>query len=322
MRSALAILVVAAITVSTPCLNAEDPSVSNYVDRILGRKVADPKVSDQNSDKSIDVRDLAVYIDGQATDSNYATFDTRQTRVFSSQSSVKIPISFSKPLTGSIRIELGGSAVGSRDYKAFGSPVQGFRGLVTQINLKSASKATLTIPLIHRANEILGERRLVLTIRSLATLKEGDQVTRTASAAPGRISTHTVIIADADRIWTGYMDFPARSGFGKQPVVFALNKNGKLTMAMRDSKFFAKSTPSTGSVSASDVLTFTSPITGTYQPTSGAPNTSWTMTISDAAKRSTTAAPQVHSAKLTISNFPSAGIKRSYTFPVSLFPSN
>ena len=73
-----------------------------YLDKILEKTAFTPaEIATLNTDgiASIDVRDLAIVLNGQPIS---ATFGSAETLAFQSDGSVTVPILFSKPVTGTI----------------------------------------------------------------------------------------------------------------------------------------------------------------------------------------------------------------------------
>lgn len=295
------------------------PNVSGYASRILGRQISNTNVVDRNGDGNVDVRDLVLFVNGLPV---RASFVTVETHAFPSQTSVNIPIQFSKAASGKLRIELSGSAINGTDYGNFGAPVIGFENISREISLTNAKIATLSIPLLADPNVFRGERKLVLTLHSVATLS-GTQVNRSAGPSPGFITAHTIIISEGDRVWTGNLNFDPESGFGSKPVAFALSTDGALRFTIRDAKFFASSVASTGRVSIEGDLEFPTPLAGSFQFANSGLHAVWSLQVTRLpADPDPGFLPLAeYTAQLTIRDFPVSGITRVYGANLTLSPS-
>jgi hypothetical protein len=260
---------------------------------------------------------MALYINGKPLE---ASFATATSRVFPNQGSALVPILFTRPLTGTIRVELSGTAETGRDFQSFGTPVAGFEGITIAVQVTDATSTALSIPLVSVPQKLRGERRLSLILRGLATLTNGSTVNRTGSAAPGGIPSHTIIISEAEKTWSGTLEFPTSSGFGPLPTGFALSADGTLRMAVPDSRFFGSVSPGTGTSSPSKALHFTSQISGSYSPVQSGPQATWGMSITPAEPDPSAPDLLTYSAQLLIQNFPLTGITRSYIVPLTLQP--
>lgn len=339
-----------ALCALSPLLHAQspsstgDPTLDKQRDIILGRSAFDSSL-DKNNDSQIDVRDMALHVivNGRPAE---ASFASEFSRAFPSQGSVQVPIFFSKPVSGVLRLELSGTAVEGADYTASSigrdTPDPGLSRIVREITLPANSTShAITVPLAPTTGEFRGERRLVLTLRADATYNSSNnQVTRDGPA-PGAISSHTIVISEAEHLWTGTLDFSPPeatgaaalpNGFGTIPATFALDANGSLRASLRGSKFFADAAATQGAVGASGALVFAAPLTGRFQPSFGradaagnpvpsGPAASWSLTFDPAAIDP--AAPGLfdYPVRLQVSDFPAPELHRTYSAVLTLSPS-
>lgn len=189
---------------------ADDPSVGKYADKILDRSVTDPLINDRNADGKVDVRDLAIYINGQPA---FATFGSPETLAFHSQGSVSFPIYFSKPVTGTVKIDLGGSAAAGAGLDYTISP--------SQLNVTNAKTAQINV-LFQPWRGIGGEKTIRLTLN------------RNPSMIPlnGQYSTHLLRIRQFQQgEFVGMLNFPAGTGLPSLAVRIGLNNGGSAVCA-------------------------------------------------------------------------------------------
>lgn len=201
----LALICLVAALPATALSQGSDPSVEPYVDKILNRPTTDPQAIDRNSDSQVDVRDLAIYINGLPVS---ATFGTAETLAFHSQGSVTLPISFSKAMTGTIKFDLGGDAeAGSgKDFTLSQS----------SITLNNATSTQITVN-FQPWRGVGGEKVIRLTInRNPAVIPNN-----------GTFSTHLLRVRQFNAgEFVGLLTFPPGSGLPTIPVRIGLSGGG------------------------------------------------------------------------------------------------
>lgn len=179
-----------------------DPSIGNYAGKILNRAVTDSHVTDRNADSKLDVRDLAIYINSLPIS---ATFESAESLAYFSQGSITLTIKFSKPVTGTIKFDLGGNAGAGVGLDYLLSP--------TQIPVTNASSTQITL-LFQPWRGMGGEKVIRLSL------------SRSSSIIPanGAYPSHLVRIRQFEQgEYVGMLTFPAGSGLPSQSVRIGLN---------------------------------------------------------------------------------------------------
>lgn len=191
----------------------------NHLDSILERKTFTPgEVNAMDlgggaagaKDGKVDVRDMVLFFNNlrNNTDPVEASFETGETLAFVSQNSVTLPIVFSKPVTGTIRFDLGGDAEAGtdRDYSIAQS----------EIALTNSTRTQVTIN-IQPWRGMGGEKVVRLTLRRQATI----------IPANGTFSTHVLRLREFERgEFVGMLSFPPNSALPSLPVRFGLSNGG------------------------------------------------------------------------------------------------
>ena len=294
-----------------------------HLDKILEKRTFTPEETaalNKDTDPAIDVRDLVIFLNGQPIS---AYFDTIETVAFRDQTSVTIPIRFTKPVTGTIRVELGGTAKQGADFGAFGAQVQGFQGIRTSFSVTNATSAPIVIPISNAGGARSGEKRLTLNLQAVATFNSTNTtVNRSCNIAPGFRPAHTIVFRNAWKSWIGTIDFPRESGFTSLAVRFLMGEDRSLRMIVEDSNLFQSASLGSAQVNGeglSSRIVFTQVISGGYQPTGASQSSPWGLTF--AALPSPPGQPAgvaSYSADLVISNFPITGISKTVTGTMNL----
>jgi hypothetical protein len=268
---------------------------------------------DRNTDGEVDVRDLAVFLNGLPVS---AYFETSESVAFRGDSMIPVTIQFSKPATGTSRISLGGTASVDDDFLSFGNPVSGFAGLTTSVTVAEKLTHTLMIPIAPGDENSVGERRLTLNLMAQATVSQGTgtvSVNRTGGIAPGYRTSHTIVIRDADKSWTGTMAFGPQAGLSPQSVRFMMDEQGATRMLMPDSVVFAGASSFEATAAPDGKLTISTPISGSFSLPGETPGeVTWTLALSGVA-----AAPDdlptvaSYQGTLTLQDFPVSGISKT-----------
>jgi hypothetical protein len=206
-RSALVVIYTAAALSHSALSLSADPSVDAYADKILNRANTDPRAIDRNADGQVDVRDLAIYIDGQPT---FATFGSAESIAFASDGSVTLPIFFSKPIQGTVRFDLGGTALATgvdRDVTL----------LQNEIVLNAPSSSAEITILIEPWKGVGGEKIVRLSLKR-------DPVVLPAN---GTFPSHILRLRQFDAgEFAGMLTFPPSSGLPALPVRIGLDSGG------------------------------------------------------------------------------------------------
>jgi hypothetical protein len=204
-RSALAVIYTAAALSHSALSLCADPSVDAYADKILNRANTDPQAIDRNADGQVDVRDLAIYIDGQPI---FATFGTAETLAFHSQGSVTLPIYFSKPVTGTLKFDLGGTAeIGAG---------KDFTLSQTSVTVTNAKSTQITVN-FQPWRGVGGEKVLRLTLNRDPLVIPNN----------GTFSSHLLRVRQFDAgEFVGLLTFPPGSGLPTIPVRLGLTTGG------------------------------------------------------------------------------------------------
>jgi hypothetical protein len=265
------------------------PPEKDHLDKILERPRTPPFTADEEaaldltSDSAVDVRDLVVLLNGLPVS---AYFETAQSVAFREDSSVPVVVRFSKPATGTIRFSLGGTASAGEDFLAFEDTVTGFEGLTTSLNVSEALSHTLIVPIAPSVGEFASERRLTLNLMAQATVTQGSgsvTVNRTGGISPGYRSSHTIVIRDTAKSWTGTMEFGPEAGLSAMDVRFLMDGDGTTRMLIPDSVVFAAASSFVSSQAGNGRLVFSSPISGVFSLPGETSQVSWTLTLTDAA---------------------------------------
>jgi hypothetical protein len=316
-------LTLCAAFVSSGAFAQNQPPEKPLLDKILEKRTFSPQETaalNKDADPAIDVRDLVIFLNGQPIS---AFFESNETVVFRDQPTVIIPIRFTKPVTGTIRIEMGGTAKQGKDFGSFGVQVPGFQGITTSLSVSNDTSAQITVPIANGNGAQSGEKRLTLNLQAVATLNSTTSVvTRTGNIAPGYRAAHTIVIREAWKTWIGTIDFPRESGFTSVAVRFLMGEDQSTKMVVGDSNLFDSSASANALVvgTGSDSrITFSQPVVGTYQP-SGAPQQSaWALDFEDLPVQPGRVANIAnYSADLQVSNFPVTGITKTVTGTMSL----
>jgi hypothetical protein len=200
---------------------ATDPGIEKQRNIIMGRSSllpADTATLDLyppgSPDGKIDVRDMALFINGAPA---AASFGTSESLIFANTaSSVSIPLIFSKVVSGTFSLQISGSGVAGKDF-APPSPITVTNSAQTTVNLAMLS------PLVVR-----GERSIVLTIKSSTT-----------SPNLGAISSHRIRIVDADLgYYSGTISFDSSSGLSPISVSAAVSSNNNIYFSTTNSRLF------------------------------------------------------------------------------------
>lgn len=303
------------------------PPEKQHLDKIFDRRPFSPAETTPldvaggaggTPDGVVDVRDLVVFLNGQPVS---AWFESDETTALRSQSSVSIPIRFSKPVTGSLRIETGGTARMGSDFGTFGTPVSGFTGINTSITVNNALTASLIIPLVPNTTETRGERRLTLSMKAQGVTFNPQtlSVNRNGSPAPGYRPLHTIILKDAWKSWTGTINFPPESGFATTDVRFLMAEDRTVKMVIEDSKFFQSAVITPAQLAADGALQFSQPITGTFQAPGPPVPAQWAISFSRLPAVPTDSIGILGFAMdLNIANFPIRGVSKSFSAQMTL----
>lgn len=195
-------------------LTAQDGLNSKtYLDKILEKRTFTPaEIATLNKDgiASIDVRDLAIFLNGQPIS---ATFGAEETLAFQSAGSVTLPILFSKPVTGTIKLDLGGSAAegSTKDFT-----ILYHNAGQKSFSVTNATSLQITIQ-FPQWRGMGGEKIVRLTIGRDPTVLP----------ANGSIPTHLLRVRQFEAgEFVGVMSFPAGAGLPTTSVRVGLRSNG------------------------------------------------------------------------------------------------
>jgi hypothetical protein len=327
MRSTFSHAILASLTVCGAALAQNAPPETPYLNAILKRPIpptqSEKNALDRNTDGEVDVRDLAVYLNGLPVS---AYFETAESVAFRGDTVVPVSIRFSKPATGTIRISLGGTASFGDDFQAFESQVSGFAGLTTSVTVIEKLTHTLMIPIAPPNQDLAGERRLTLNLMAQATVTQGTgtvSVNRTGGISPGYRTSHTIVIRDAAKTWTGTMDFSPEAGLSSQSVRFMMDEQGATRMLIPDSVVFAGASYFQATAAPNGKLTLSTPISGNFSLPGETSDVTWTLALAGVA-----AAPgdppsvASYQGTFTLQDFPIAGISKSSAVTLVLTSEN
>jgi hypothetical protein len=191
----------------------------NHLDSILEKKAFTPgEINAMDlgggaagaKDGKVDVRDLVIFFNNLRNngDPAEASFETGESLAFVSQNSVTLPIIFSKPVTGTIRFDLGGNAENglNADYTL----------AQTEISLTNATRTQLTVN-IRPWRGMGGEKALRLTLRRQPQV----------IPANGAFSTHLLRLRQFEQgEFVGMLTFPPESTLPSLPVRLGLAQGG------------------------------------------------------------------------------------------------
>ncbi len=190
----------------------------DYLDKILERRPftpAEAAVLNRDAHPEIDVRDLVIYLSGQDVSASFASAETLAFHPagLTTLPTVTLPIYFSKPVTGTIKLDLGGTASEGAEADFTILYHQAAQKTFTVVNATS-----LDIPIQLRPWQgIGGEKVIRLTInRNPEILPEN-----------GTYSTHLLRIRQFDAgEFVGMLSFPPGSGLPSLPVRIGLGLDG------------------------------------------------------------------------------------------------
>jgi hypothetical protein len=175
-----------------------------HLDAILQRNNP-AHAPDLTGDGALDVRDLVVFLNGQPIST---TFGTAETLAFHSQGSVTLPVYFSKPVTGTLKFDLGGTAeIGAG---------KDFTLSQTTVSVTNATSTQLTVNFLPWRG-VGGEKVLRLTLNRNPIVIPNN----------GTFSTHLLRVRQFDAgEFVGLLTFPAGSGLPTLPVRVGLQSSG------------------------------------------------------------------------------------------------
>ena len=159
------------------------------------------------------MRDLVVFLNGQPTS---ATFGSAESLIFHSEGSITLPIYFSKPVTGTLKFDLGGNA-------AFGV-AQDYTITPSQRTLTNAVQTQITVH-FQPWRGFGGEKSIRLTLN------------RDPVAVPlnGRFSSHLVRVRQFQQgEFVGMLNFPAGAGLPSLSIRIGLNNSGSAICSFQD----------------------------------------------------------------------------------------
>lgn len=207
-----AILLLAA---SPPLTAQSGPTSETYLDAILEKPDRPPSQTeidalDRNNDRDLDVRDLVIFLNGEPVS---ASFASAETLAFYSATSVTLPIHFSKPVTGTIKLDLGGNASEGAD-KDF--TILYHNPALKTFSVSNATSLSVTLQ-FPQWRGVGGEKIIRLTInRNPAVI-----------VANGTFSTHLLRIRQFEAgEFVGMLSFPPGSGLPSLPIRMGLGSNG------------------------------------------------------------------------------------------------
>lgn len=188
----------------------QTPPEKDYLDKMLERRPFTPAETatlnrDGAANPNIDVRDLVIFLNGLSVS---ATFGSAESIAFHSQGSITLPIYFSKPVTGTIKFDLGGDA---------GAGVgQDYTLIPSQVTVTNAISTQVTV-LFQPWRGVGGEKVVRLTLnRNPAVIP-----------ANGNFATHLVRIRQFEQgEFVGMLTFPSGSGLPSLPVRIGLGTGG------------------------------------------------------------------------------------------------
>lgn len=185
----------------------------NYLDKILERRTISPEESqslNRDTNPVIDVRDLVIYLNGLPIS---ATFLTGETLAFHSQGTVTLPIVFSKPVTGTLKFDLGGTATPGAGKDFTLNPAQ--------ITLNNSRNASVTV-IFEPWRGVGGEKIIRLSLNRQQTL----------APANGSFSSHILRIRQFTAgEYVGLLSFQNGSGLPSLPVRVGLDNGGAAVCA-------------------------------------------------------------------------------------------
>lgn len=304
----------------------DEPPEKAHLDKILERKTFTPEETaalNQDADPAIDVRDLVIFLNGQPVS---AVFETSETVAFRGESAIPVVVSFSKPATGTIHFSLGGTASLGEDFLAFGDQVAGFDGITTSLTVNDALTHTLLVPIASNNAEFTGERRLTLNLMAQASIMQGVgtvTVNRTGGISPGNRTSHTIVIKDSFKSWTGTIEFGPEAGLSATDVRFLMDDQGSTRMQVPGSVFFSGLSSFQASEGEGGQLVFSESIEGMFLLPGETAQIVWTMSVGTApALPDDPSSITNYSGTLTLPNFPVAGVTKSSDVTLVLTPEN
>lgn len=177
---------------------AQQPSEKQVVDGILGRS---PGV-DVNKDKTIDVRDLVVFLNNQPIE---VFFESSSSVARDWAGEHKIVGRLAKKATGKIRIVLSGS--GDADASKIGSPVSGSGE--REISINNSDRFEIPVPIVP--SDRLPLARSVIVSLGIPKNEEGLLLPDPAETDTPKFSAHEIrIVSHEAGLYSGTISFPAQ----------------------------------------------------------------------------------------------------------------
>lgn len=199
-----------------PTSAQDDLPEKAHLDKILERRTFTPEEEaalNQDADPAIDVRDLVIYLNGLPIS---ASFGSAESLAFHSQGSVSLPVYFSKPVTGTVTFDFGGTAQqgAGKDFT------------ITPMSVNLTNETSTQVSIVFEPWQGIGGEKVVRL-----------SVTRDPAVVPanGTYPSHLLRIRQFDAgEFTGILSFPPASGLPALSVRVGLDSSGNAVCAFPD----------------------------------------------------------------------------------------